>query len=161
MAEGNSSYMGLAVALLGESEIKAQDSSVDIVTLTGASGTTADFLVCQHSTATTEKVVIAYDGAITTLGAVVGASLDVTGQIEAASLAVTGIGTADVPLGQAGITTYSVAGLTSSDVVILSPSEAMVGGITVDQVEVSTLTVRNIGSETAAKQFNYLVIGKT
>ena len=81
--------------------------------------------------------------------------------MEAASLAVTGIATADIPLGQAGVTTYSVAGLTASDVVVISPSETMVGAIVVDKVEVSTLTVRNIGSETAAKEFNYLVIGKT
>ncbi len=161
MAEGNKSYMGLAVPLLGESEIKAQDATPDILTLTGASGTTADFLVCQHRTATTEKVVIAYDGAITTLGAVVGASLDVTGQVEAASLAVTGIATADIPLGAAGITTYSVAGLATTDVVVISPTGLMVGGIVVDKVAVSTLTVRNIGSETAAQEFNYLVISKT
>ena len=44
---------------------------------------------------------------------------------------------------------------------VISPSETMVGAIVVDKVEVSTLTVRNVGSETAAKEFNYLVIGKT
>ncbi len=154
MAEGTSSYMGLAVALLGESEIVAQTVGNDILTITGAGSHTGDFLVCQDSSGT-ELAVIDISGNIT------GASLDVTGQVEVASLAVTGIATADIPLGQAGTTTYSVAGLTTSDVVVISPSETMVGAIVVDKVEVSTLTVRNIGSETAAKQFNYLVIGKT
>ena len=154
MAEGTKSYMGLAVALHGESEIEAQTAAADILTLTGASSHTGDFLVCQNS-AGSELAVIDISGNIT------GASLDVTGQVEAASLAVTGIATADIPLGQAGVTTYSVAGLTTSDVVVISPSETMVGAIVVDKVEVSTLTVRNIGSETGAKEFNYLVIGKT
>ena len=161
MAEGTDSYMGLAVALYGESEIQAQTAANDILTLTGAASQTGDFLVCQHSTATTEKFVIGYDGAITFTGAVTGTSIDVTGQVEAASLAVTGIATLDHPLGAAGVTTYTVAGLTASDVVVVSPSESMVGALVVDKVAVSTLTVRCLGSETAAKQFNYLVIGKT
>ena len=154
MAEGTSSYMGLAVALLGESEVQGQTAATDILTITGSSGHTGDFLVCQDSSGS-ELAVIDISGNVT------GTSLDVTGQVEAASLAVTGIATADIPLGQAGVTTYSVAGLTASDVVVISPSETMVGAIVVDKVEVSTLTVRNIGSETAAKEFNYLVISNT
>ena len=167
MAEGAKTFEGLAAPLFGEFNIEQDSASYDIVTLTGAASTTADFLVCQHSTATTEKVVIGYDGGITTLGgltitgAVTGASLDVTGQVEAASLAVTGIATADIPLGAAGITTYSVAGLATTDVVVISPTGLMVGAVSVDKVAVSTLTVRNLGSETAAQEFNYLVISKT
>jgi len=154
MAEGVNTYMGLAVPLFGESEIVAQTAANDILTITGATSHTGDFLVCQDSTGS-ELAVIDVSGNIT------GVSLDVTGQVEVASLAVTGIATLDIPLGQAGITTYSVPGLTGNDVVVISPSETMVGAIVVDLVETSTLTVRNIGSETAAKEFNYLVIGKT
>lgn len=154
MAEGSETYMGLAVPLFGESEIEAQTAANDILTLTGATSHTGDFLVCQNS-AGSELAVIDVSGNIT------GASLDITGQLEAASLAVTGIATADIPLGQAGVTTYSVPGLTANDVVVISPSEGLVGAISVDKVETSTLTVRNVGSETGAKQFNYLVIGKT
>ena len=114
MAEGNKTFEGLAVPLLGESEIIAQTAANDILTFTGATSHTGDFLVCQDSSGT-ELAVIDISGNIT------GASLDVTGQVEVASLAVTGIATADIPLGQAGTTTYSVAGLTTSDVVVISP----------------------------------------
>lgn len=154
MAEGNETYMGLAVPLFGESEIQAQTAANDILTLTGASSHTGDFLVCQNSSGS-ELAVIDVSGNIT------GASLDVTGQVEAASLAVTGIGTKDYPLGAAGVTTFSVAGLTSQDVVVISPREATVGALVVDKVSASTLQVRNVGSETGAIEFNYLVISKT
>lgn len=50
MAEGNENYMGLAVPLYGESEIQAQTAATDILTLTGASSHTGDFLVLQNST---------------------------------------------------------------------------------------------------------------
>ncbi len=49
MAEGNNTFEGLAVPLFGESEIQQQTSTTDILTLTGASGMAADFLVCQDS----------------------------------------------------------------------------------------------------------------
>ncbi|GAG08143.1 unnamed protein product, partial [marine sediment metagenome] len=139
MAEGTQSYMGLAVPLLGESEIVAQTAATDILTITGAGSHTGDFLVCQNS-AGSELAVIDISGNIT------GTSLDVTGQVEVASLAITGISTADIPLGQAGVTTYSVSGLATTDVVVISPTGLLVGAIVVDKVEVSTLTVRNLGS---------------
>lgn len=47
MAEGNSSYKGLAVPLAGESEIKQITAATDIVTLTAITAATGDFLVCQ------------------------------------------------------------------------------------------------------------------
>lgn len=50
MAEGNETYMGLAVPLYGESEIQAQTAATDILTLTGAASHTGDFLVMQNST---------------------------------------------------------------------------------------------------------------
>ncbi len=52
MAEGVMSYDGLAVPLFGESEIQAQSTTADILTLTGASGGTGDMIVCQTSDGT-------------------------------------------------------------------------------------------------------------
>src|SRR3990172_1841376 len=50
MAEGNKTFEGLAVPLLGESEIQQQTAATDILTLTGAASQTGDFLVLQNST---------------------------------------------------------------------------------------------------------------
>ena len=167
MAEGNKTFEGLAVPLFGESEIQATTAGTDILTLTGAADHTGDFIVCQHSSATTEKVVIDYEGNITNLGdtavtgAVTGASLDVTGQVEAASLAVTGIGTKDLTAQNTGTASWQVDNLTANDVVIISPREATVAGLFVDKVSTSTLQLRNIASETSDVEFNYLVISKT
>ena len=47
MAEGSGTYKGLAVPLLGESEIKQVTAATDIITITAASGASGDFLVCQ------------------------------------------------------------------------------------------------------------------
>ena len=47
MAEGTSSYKGLAVPLSGESEIKQITAATDIITLTAITAATGDFLVCQ------------------------------------------------------------------------------------------------------------------
>jgi hypothetical protein len=154
MAEGTKTYEGLAVPLFGESEIKQQTAATDIITLTGAASMSGDFLVCQSSTGT-ESFVVDKDGDIT------GASLDVTGQVEAATLAVTGIGTFDYPARAAGVKTYTVAGLTANDVVVISPREATDGVIVVDKVAISTLQVRTASSEAANFEFNYLVIAKT
>lgn len=167
MPEGNKTYGGLAVSLFGESEIEAQTAANDILTFTGAADQSGDFIVCQHSTATAEKVVIAYDGTITNLGdtavtgAVTGASLDVTGQVEAASLAVTGIGTLNLTAQNTGTSSYQVDNLTASDVVIISPREDTDDGNFVAQVAISTLTLRNIASEGADVEFNYLVVSLT
>jgi hypothetical protein len=65
MAEGNDTYFGLGVPLFGESEIKqlAGDEAVDILTLTGSTGTlTGDFLVAQTGSGTEEFVVSASGG---------------------------------------------------------------------------------------------------
>ena len=62
MAEGDSTFEGLAVPLYGESEIQQQDTTYDILTLTSAAGNTAgDFIVCQDSDGT-EPFVVEDDG---------------------------------------------------------------------------------------------------
>ena len=154
MAEGSRTFDGLAVPLFGESEIEAKTAANDILTLTGAGSHSGDFLVCQNNTGT-ELAVIDISGNIT------GTSLDVTGQVEAASLAVTGIGTLNLAAQNAGTATFSVAGLTTNDVVVLSPREATDGLCVVSRVFATKLEVRNASSEAADVEFNYLVIGKT
>jgi hypothetical protein len=154
MATGTGTYMGLAAPLLGESELTGMIAGNDILTITGAVSHTGDFLVCRNSDKT-ELAVIDIAGNIT------GTSLDVTGQVEAASLSVTGIGTFDLSAQNAGTASFSVAGLLAADVVVLSPREACDGLVVVDKVAVSTLTIRNIVSEAADVEFNYLVISKT
>jgi len=154
MAEGNKTFEGLAVPLYGESEVQAQTAANDILTLTGASGHSGDFLVCQNSSGS-ELAVIDISGNVT------GASLDVTGQVEAASLAVTGIGTLNLAAQNAGTATFAVAGLTTNDVVVLSPREDTDGLCVVSRVFATKLEIRNASSEGADVEFNYLVIAKT
>lgn len=52
MAEGTSSYRGLAVPLNGQSEIKQINVSYDLLTLTGAASNTSNLLVIQNSAGT-------------------------------------------------------------------------------------------------------------
>lgn len=61
MPEGTRSYKGLAVPLYGESEIQQETAATDILTITGASGMSGDFLVLQDSSGT-EVVQIRSDG---------------------------------------------------------------------------------------------------
>ena len=49
MTEGTSTFEGLAVTLSGESEIKATTAALDILTLTGASSHTGEYVVGQTS----------------------------------------------------------------------------------------------------------------
>ena len=67
MAEGTSTFMGLAPALLGESEIKQQTAATDIVTITGAASQTGDYIVAQNSTGT-EHFVVSSSGLVTATG---------------------------------------------------------------------------------------------
>lgn len=52
MPEGTSTFKGLAVPLQGESEISQLTAATDILTLTGASGMSGDYLICQDSSGT-------------------------------------------------------------------------------------------------------------
>lgn len=67
MAEGTSTFMGLAPALLGESEIKQQTAATDILSITGAASQTGDFIVAQNSTGT-ELFVVSSSGLVTAKG---------------------------------------------------------------------------------------------
>ena len=63
MAEGNSTYEGLAIPLFGEYEQVQQTIGTDMVTLTGKASMTGDFLVCQTS-AGAEVFVVGVSGSL-------------------------------------------------------------------------------------------------
>jgi hypothetical protein len=63
MAEGTKTFHGLAVPLLGESEIQQQTAATDILSLTGASAMSGDFVVLQDSSGT-ELFVVGAKGEI-------------------------------------------------------------------------------------------------
>ena len=73
MSEGTGTYKGLAVPLLGESEIKQVTAATDIVTLTAASGATGDFLVAQ-TVGGGEVFVVDADGDVTMRRLIFGAA---------------------------------------------------------------------------------------
>lgn len=66
MTKGTKTYEGLAVPLLGESEIVQQTLGTDILTITGAGSQTGDFLVCSASDGT-ENLVISSSGLVTSV----------------------------------------------------------------------------------------------
>ncbi len=110
MAEGNSTYMGLAVPLIGESEIKQQTAATDILTLTAITGASGNFLVCQ-SAGGGEVFKVSDAGAVTAVG------ITNTGDVTMASsdLAVRAIsfGTAGAP------TTAPTTGFTKGDMFLV------------------------------------------
>ena len=57
MTAGTDSYKGLAVPLFGDFEIKQRTAATDIVTLTGATSQTGDFIVAQIAAGTEVFVV--------------------------------------------------------------------------------------------------------
>ena len=67
MAEGISTYHGLAAPLSGEYEQTQIDPTKDMVTLTIGATSTSDYIVMQNSTGT-EHVVVSSSGLITTQG---------------------------------------------------------------------------------------------
>jgi hypothetical protein len=101
MAEGNSTFMGLAMPLNGESEITQTTIGNDIVTITGVASQTGDFLVCQNSSGT-ETHVIDVDGNVT-----IASKINKMVITTVALAALASNGTASVTL--AGITTDCVA----------------------------------------------------
>lgn len=63
MAEGSDSFKGLAVPLFGDFEIKQRTAATDVMTISGASGQTGDFIVCQDNSGT-EKFVVEDSGVV-------------------------------------------------------------------------------------------------
>ena len=92
MATGSSTFMGLGMPLFGEANMTGATAANDILTMTGASGQTGDFLVCESS-AGAEGFVVSSTGRIATmvLGTVALATL---ASNASATVALTGITTA-------------------------------------------------------------------
>lgn len=110
MAEGNKTYMGLAVPLRGESEIMQETAATDVLTITATTGASGDFLVCQTAGGG-EVFVVDAAGAVSAVG------ITNTGDITMASgdLAVRAIsfGTAGAP------TTAPTTGFTKGDMFLV------------------------------------------
>ena len=148
MAEGTSTFEGLAAPLFGEYEQTQQTIANDMVTLTGKASMSGDFVVCQNSSGTELFYVDKSGNSVAAADA------------QSATLTVTGIGTLDYAASNVGSRTFACTGLTSNDVVIISPREATDGALVVDLVAAATLTIRNVASEAANVECNYLVISK-
>ncbi len=68
MAEGSDTAPGgLGVPLNGDFEIRQRTAATDVITITGASGQTGDFIVCQNSSGT-EQFVVNAGGSLTAAG---------------------------------------------------------------------------------------------
>ena len=103
MAEGTSTYQGLAVPLRGNSEIQAVGNTADIITITGyTTDQTGDFLVAQLSDGT-EKFVVDVSGNVTATAMAMAGKISkmVLGTIALASLA----SNASATVALSGITT--------------------------------------------------------
>ncbi len=82
MTEGTKTFLGLAVPLLGESEIQAQSATADILTITHSTGGSGDFIVAQGYTGT-EVFVVSSSGQVTARGlALTGVSTVTNGKLD-------------------------------------------------------------------------------
>ena len=90
MSEGIGTWEGLGIPRLGEYEQVQQDPTIDVVTLTGSTGQSGDFLVCQDSDGT-EVFAVSSSGMLTaTLG--ISYTLSATTVTQAVNVAVTSTG---------------------------------------------------------------------
>ena len=153
MATGTDTFEGLCLPRLGSYQQEQQNIANDMMTLTGKASMSGDFLVCENSSGT-ELFVINKEGDIEATDIVA------SGDAQGATLTCTGIGTLDFSAADTGAATFTVTGLTTDDVVVISPREATDGALFVDLVAENALTIRNVGSEGAAVECNYLVIAK-
>ena len=87
MSEGTSTFVGLSLPRLGEYEQVQQDPTIDVVTITGSTGQTGDFLVAQDSDGT-EVFVLSSSGNVTMKGYGVSSTIAVS----AVNVAVTSTG---------------------------------------------------------------------
>lgn len=99
MAEGNKTYKGLALPLNGEYEQKQITAATDMVSLTGASGQTGDFIVAQNSSGT-EKFVVDANGYVTSTRVRMGSAITTaptTGLVKGDLFVIFGGSTATAP----------------------------------------------------------------
>lgn len=118
MAEGTRTWDGMAVPLLGESEIKQQDVTADVLTITLGTAATGDAFVVQNVSGT-ELFVIGPAGELTTTGTVTG-SLTFAGATGAAGVILAKTGTGQTTFSRLRLpileTAPASAGLTKGDI---------------------------------------------
>ena len=134
MAEGTSTYEGLAVPLFGESEITQITAANDIFTITGSSSMSGDFIVCQNSDGT-ELFVVDSNGAVTVGSSVTGTQhtlvVSATTMAGGLNISVTSTGA----LQALGTTEHNVNG------VVISPSSKAIMNCALYYAGGSTTTV--------------------
>jgi len=131
MAEGSETYMGLAVPLFGESEIQAQTAANDILTLTGATSHTGDFLVCQNSTGA-ELFVVDVNGALSVASSMTGtqATLVVSATTQTAGLNISVTSTGALQALGTAETAVSGVLISPSSKAVMNAAFAYAGGST-------------------------------
>lgn len=110
MTVGNKTYMGNAMPIYGEAEIVQETLATDILTITGATSQSGDFLVCRNSSGT-EKFSIASTGATTFaagITATTGNVVATAGHLVGKDNSTTAPTTATLPAG--GLAVYIVGG---------------------------------------------------
>ncbi len=116
MTVGTNAYKGLSVPLQGESEIRQLTAATDILTITGASGQSGDFLVCRIAAGTEKFSVdvsgnVVAAGGLTTSGVLAGTYLKLTdGSAAPGTLALTADGMVGVATVSGTIRLYARSG---------------------------------------------------
>ena len=119
MAEGTRTFMGLAVPLSGESEIKQVTAATDILTLTGITSQTGDFLVCQDVDGT-ENFVVSSSGLISSVVGMSLTTIAASGMITASGLSSSGTEAAlKITVSSTGAI---AAGATQANGILIAPS---------------------------------------
>ena len=115
MAEGTSTFEGLSLPRLGEYEQVQQDPTLDMVTLTGSTGQTGDFIVCQDSSLS-EVFVVDASGNLAVSGSLTGTSatfvVSATTVVAGVTVSVTSSGAEG--LGVTTVNGFMVVGATSA-----------------------------------------------
>jgi len=142
MAEGSSTYKGLAVPLSGNFEIKSTSTTLDMMTITNAASGTGDFIVCQTQNGTevfsvedAGKMVVGGEGVTITSGGLTVTAGGAT--ITAGDVTVTA---GDVQVGDGyylrfssnSVTTAPTTGLTIGDLFVYQAANTYRIGLAVD-----------------------------
>lgn len=146
MAEGSSQYKGMAVPLVGNSEIKGSGDTYDVVTITGYStNQTGDFLVCQSS-AGSEVFVVDVNGNVTAAGtlAVTGASTHTGNMTVSGTLAVTGASTHTGNMTASG--TLAVTGASTLTGDVTASGNVNITGRVAKQLGLGTIALASLAS---------------
>lgn len=165
MAEGTSTYDGLAVPLSGESEITQTTVGNDILTLTGAGSQTGDFLVCQTNTGT-ENLVISSSGLITSVVGITATAVNATAESTFSGLSSSAANAITISVTSTGALTAN-ASVNANAILVQASSKSVINAVVMyDSVgdggsaQVST-AVAFLGSNGTKAPTYFLTIGGT